>query len=294
MLEVSQEDLLSSLRRVGVSPGDALLVHSALQYLGKPKGGPELYLSTLMEALGIDGATDGSGTLAVPAFNFGFARGQAYDPQNTPSQGMGVLSELVRMHPLAKRTSHPMQSLAVIGRHADDLASRDTPSAFDPGSAFERMLELDFSILLLGADIQAISVLHLVEQRLGVPYRYWKEFNGEVRMPQGWERKTYRMFVRDLDLDPHIDLHPVQRRLEERRQWLSTPLNYGQVARCRMADFVAAVSEFLEKDPWSLVTNPPQGESTWEGGRLAKQPCEPIRQKPQSVTSDSQNEVASS
>jgi aminoglycoside 3-N-acetyltransferase len=268
MLEVSQEQLLSTLRHVGVKPGDGLLVHSALQYLGKPNGGPKLYLSALMEALGIastgetDHATDATGTLAVPTFNFGFARGQAYDLQSTPSQGMGVLSEQVRTHPLAKRTPHPMQSLAVIGHYAADLANRDTPSAFDPGSAFERMLELDFSILLIGADIQAVSVLHLVEQRLSVPYRYWKEFKGEVRMPQGWESKTYRMYVRDLDIDPHIDLHPVQRRLEERRQWLSTPLNYGQVARCRMTDFVVAVSEFLERDPWSLVTNPPQDKAT--------------------------------
>jgi aminoglycoside N3'-acetyltransferase len=43
------------------------------------------------------------------------------------------------------------------------------------------MLELDFKILLLGADVQAISLLHWVEQRLQVPYRYWKVFRGPVR-----------------------------------------------------------------------------------------------------------------
>ncbi len=76
------------------------------------------------------------GTLAVPAFNFGFARGEAYDPQSAPSIGMGAFSEYVRQRPEALRTTHPTQSLAVAGRWAKDLAERDTASAFDPGSAF--------------------------------------------------------------------------------------------------------------------------------------------------------------
>jgi len=198
------------------------------------------------------------GTLVVPTFNFAFARGEPYDPMTTPSAGMGAFSEYVRQLPEARRTPHPMQSLAVIGRHTDDLASRDTPSAFDPGSAFERLLQLDFKLLLLGADIQAVSMLHYSEQRARVPYRYWKDFSGQVKTAQGWQELSYRMFVRDLEIDAHIQLYPVQARLEQRDLWHSVPLNYGQVAACRLVDFVAAVDEFLARDPWSLVVNRPE------------------------------------
>jgi aminoglycoside N3'-acetyltransferase len=121
------------------------------------------------------------GTLAVPTFNFAFARGEPFDLRNTPSVGMGAFSEYIRQRASARRPPHLLQSIAVIGRYVDDLASRDTPAAFDPGSPFDRMLELDFKILLLGADVQAISLLHWVEQRLQVPYRYWKVFRGPVR-----------------------------------------------------------------------------------------------------------------
>jgi aminoglycoside N3'-acetyltransferase len=198
-----------------------------------------------------------SGTLAVPTFNFAFARSQPYDPQNTPSVGMGAFSEYVRQLPAARRTPHPMQSLAVIGRCAGDLAGRDTPSAFDPGSAFERMLELDFKLLLLGADVQSVSMLHYSEQRLQVPYRYWKDFTGQVNTSQGWQPRTYRMFVRDLELDPRIELYPVQGTLAARGLWRSTLLNYGQVSLCRLVDFVAVLDEHLARDPWSLVVNRP-------------------------------------
>ncbi len=196
-----------------------------------------------------------AGTVAVPAFNFAFARGEPYDPLTTPSVGMGAFSEYVRQRPAALRTPHPMQSLAVIGAHAVDLASRDTPSAFDPGSVFERLLDLDFKLLLLGADIQAVSMLHYSEQRAHVPYRYWKEFRGPVKTPSGWQERSYRMFVRDMEVDARIELYPVQAVLQQRGLWASARLNYGEISLCRLADFVAVVDEFLARDPWSLVVN---------------------------------------
>jgi len=252
MLEVTRAQVTRALRAVGIQPGDGLLVHSAIQYLGKPIGGPGIYHAALQEVLGP------RGTIAVPTFNFAFGQGEAYDPQTTPSDGMGVFSEYIRQLPGTLRTPHPMQSLAVTGRYAADLAQRDTPSAFDPGSAFERMLELDFKLLLLGASIQAVSMLHYSEQRAGVPYRYWKDFSGPIRTPQGWETRTYRMYVRDLDIDPHIELYEVQKVLEIRGQWAVVPLNYGTLSYCRLADFVLAVDEFLARDPWSLVVNRPK------------------------------------
>jgi aminoglycoside 3-N-acetyltransferase len=150
-----------------------------------------------------------------------------------------------------------MQSLGVVGRYAGDLAGRDTLSAFDPGSAFERMLELEFKLLLLGADIQAVSMLHYSEQRASVPYRYWKDFTGQVKTTTGWQPRTYRMFVRDLELDPLLQLHPIQKVLETRGQWRSVPLNYGEIALCRLVDFVTAADKLLADDPWSLVANRP-------------------------------------
>src|SRR3990172_8355162 len=130
MREASLAQVVEALSAVGVRVGDGLLVHSALQYLGRPQGGVGMYYAALRTALEGPGSGAGTaafpkrltqGTLAVPAFNFSFARGEPYDPQRTPAEGMGAFSEYIRQRPEARRTSHPMQSLAVIGRHADDL-----------------------------------------------------------------------------------------------------------------------------------------------------------------------------
>jgi aminoglycoside 3-N-acetyltransferase len=146
-----------------------------------------------------------------------------------------------------------------LGHYAADLAGRDTLSAFDPGSAFERMLELDFKLLLLGADSRATSMFHYCEQRANVPYRYWKDFTGPVRTAAGWQTRTYRMFVRDLELNPQLTLDPVVADLQARGEWSSASLNYGQITVCRLADFVLAAGRCLAEDPWSLVMNRPEG-----------------------------------
>ncbi len=256
MLNVNREQVISTLETVGLKKSDGVMIHSALQFLGIPEGGMGIYFDALWAVLGIG---SGTGTLVVPTFNFGFAHGQVFDQAFTPAEEMGVFPEYVRQQSGVLRSPHPMQSVAAVGHYAADLTMRDTPSAFDPGSAFDRMLELDFKLLLLGADVRFTSMIHYAEQRMQVPYRYWKEFTGEVRLTgQPPQIRTYRMFARDLTIDPDISSAPVQKALEERGLWTSVPLNYGKVALCRFRDFVSVAEELISKDPWALVLNHPK------------------------------------
>jgi aminoglycoside 3-N-acetyltransferase len=249
MLEVDTHQVTTALQALNIRAGDSLLVHSAIQFLGRPVGGVGMYLEVLQTVLGPQG------NIAVPTFNFAFARGEPYDPLQTPSVNMGAFSEYVRQQPRARRTPHPMQSMAVVGPNAADLAARDTPSAFDPGSSFERLLELDFKLLLLGASIQAVAMIHYSEQRANVPYRYWKDYQGQVLTHTGWQTRTYRMFSRDLRANPRLELYSLQAEMQRGGAWAAVPLNYGQVSTCRLADFVAAADRLLASDPWIFVTN---------------------------------------
>jgi aminoglycoside 3-N-acetyltransferase len=256
---VTRTQIVAVLHELGLHPGDGVMVHAALQYLGQPEGGAEMYLDALDEVLGLSE----QGTLVAPALNFGFAHDKPFDQLETPSEGMGILAELVRQHPGARRGRHPLQSVAAIGRYAADLSSRDTSSAFDPGSAFERMLELDFKLLLLGAGVEFTTMIHYAEQQVGVPYRYWKEFSGLVRLLDEngqmgeWQTRTYRMYARDLAIDPHVHSGPVQAVLQRAGLWNEMPLNFGKVCTCRFVDFVQAAEELLRADPWALVQNRP-------------------------------------
>ncbi|MEK6222298.1 MAG: AAC(3) family N-acetyltransferase [Chloroflexota bacterium] len=247
--EVSRDQIKDSLLKLGIKQGDGLLIHSALHMLGRPVGGIEVYWQTLQDIVGAEG------TIAVPTFNFAFARGEDYDPLITPSKNMGVFSEYVRQLINAKRTTHPLQSLAVAGKYADDFAVRDPQDAFEAEGPFDRMLGLDFKLLLIGAEVQATSLVHYSEQRMQVPYRYWKAFTGQYNIAGDWQQRTYKMFVRDLEIDAQMRLLPIQTLLENKNQWHAVKLNYGYISTCTLADFKDATDELLADDPWALVGN---------------------------------------
>jgi aminoglycoside N3'-acetyltransferase len=168
---------------------------------------------------------------------------------------MGSFSEYVRQLPGSLRSSHPMQSVAAHGFYARDLADRDTPSAFEEGSVFARMLELDFKLLLLGADIQAVSMVHYCEAKVGVPYRIWKDFSGRIFQDGSWVNKTYRMYARRMELDPRLILQPIRAELESMHAWHELPVNYGKVSSCSLQDFVVATDRLIRGDPWVLISN---------------------------------------
>lgn len=266
MREVTTGQVVQILADLGLEAGQGVIVHSALHFLGRPKEGPLTYLKALSQVCNIpvpsldlaprdDLAT---GTLVVPTFNFSFARGETYHPQETPAEGMGVFSEYVRRLPEAHRSRHPMQSLAAIGADAHPLSKLDTPGAFDAGSAFEYTLDQDYSILLLGCDIQAVSLLHYSEQRAAVPYRYWKDFSGEIMTEGRLTRQTYRMWARDLELNPLLEIYAIEDLLKRRAQWQQVAINYGVVALFKARHFVQAAGDLLRQDPWIFVTNRPE------------------------------------
>ncbi len=257
MQNVSTEQVYTLLRQAGVQPGDGVLVHSALQFLGRPEDGLDTYLAALKQAVGI-GEDAAQGTIAVPTFNFAFARGEDYNPQTTPAVNMGVFSEFFRQQPDVYRTTHPMQSFALMGKDAQRLAALDTPCAFDDGSAVDAMVQSSYKLVLLGADIQAASVVHYAEQRVGVPYRYWKDFSGRIWREGSWQQATYCMYVRDMDIDARLEIYQIDDGLNARKDLFSFPLNYGRISVCRLDDFVSVAMEMLRENPWCFVTNLPE------------------------------------
>jgi len=261
MKSYTLSDVRHALHDAGVRSGDTLLVHSSLFPLGglldhARNSTPHQLALTLFDVLGP------TGTLVVPTFNFDFCSGLPYDRQRTPSQGMGVLSETVRLWPGSRRSPHAMQSVAAVGRAAGFVTAQDPPSSFGAGGPFERLLALDAKLLLLGAPMQAASLVHLVEERQAVPYRYWKCFTG-IYIDQGVRTvRRYQIYVRDLELNPMLELSRVATRLRSADKLSVASLGGGSVQACRAVDFVEIAGAMLQADPYSLLQSPGDGRRT--------------------------------
>lgn len=260
MRSFREQDLGQALESSDVAPGDVVVVHSALFSLGQIEGATIDELPARIYA-GLRDHLGPSGTVVVPTFNFDFCRGMEFNRQYTPSDGMGAFSEFVRQLPQAHRSPHPMQSVAAVGPVAADLARRDTPGAFDPEGPFEALIDFDATILMLGCGIDAVSLVHWAEQKVGVPYRYWKEFSAPYRDHQWAGRRTYRMYVRDLELDPTVRLHKIGRVLRRNGELRRLAIGAGALQSCRARHFASAAVRLLHRDPCVLVR--PSDHSNW-------------------------------
>ncbi len=204
----TRASLAADLRRLGVRPGEVLLVHSSLSSLGWVVGGEVAVVGALLDALGPDG------TLVVPAQSFGNsdpsgwsrppvpeswwpvirANTPPYDPEITPTRGLGRVPETVRTWPGAVRSAHPHASFAAVGaRAAELLATHDLDCRFGARSPMPAIEAAGARVLLLGAGFDSCTCLHLAETR--IPGAPTEELSCSIRT--GWV--TYADTVADED-----------------------------------------------------------------------------------------------
>jgi aminoglycoside 3-N-acetyltransferase len=179
--------LAAELRALGVSPGQDLLVHCSMRSLGHVQNGP----ATLVQALEI--AAGPEATLVVPAQTSGnslssrtfqaatagldaaaraayVAEMPGFDPENTPSAGMGALAEYLRTRQEAARSAHPQSSFAALGPRAlECTAGHRLNCHLGENSPLGWLYRAGAAVLLLGVGYAVCTAFHLAEYRLPEP-----------------------------------------------------------------------------------------------------------------------------
>ncbi len=151
------------------------MVHASLKAIGEVEGGPAAIVEAVRDSVGPAGTvmafvswdrspyseTLGENRLSAEERDLW----PAYDPGDAGSyRGFGVLNQFIVAHPQAHRSRHPDASMVAIGLHAEFLvADHRLGQAYGPGSPLERFLAVDGKVLLLGASLDAVTVLHYAE-----------------------------------------------------------------------------------------------------------------------------------
>lgn len=197
-ISYSFHDLRSIFEALELKAGDTVYLASDVTRLCDEAGG-----SAASDMIGcIQRMITESGTLLVPTFSWDFCHDKGFDIRRTHSR-TGALSRIALRSPGFIRTRHPIYSFAVWGADAQLYASLENVSAFGPGSPFGVMTEHGAYLITFCVRYEtSLTYQHYVEEMIGVPWRYMKDFTGEYTDESGSVSvRTYSMYVRDLDMD---------------------------------------------------------------------------------------------
>ena len=169
------------------------MIHSSLLRFGIIENGLSGFFKCIIESL------SGDTTILMPSFTFDFSHSNYWNAKKTKSE-MGVLTEYFRNINGTVRTIHPFHSVVALGKYANDFAECTSSSSFGEDSPFEKLLDLDAYNLSLGTEfVGGGTYLHHTEEVCQVPYRYYKEFFGEVYdMNEKKVNKVFKMYVRKI------------------------------------------------------------------------------------------------
>lgn len=187
-------------RSRGVEPGDVLLVHASSRRTLQTHGiTPADLLQSFIEAVGENGC------LVVPTFNFGWCRDEPLD-QNLYRSEMGILSETARCDHRFTSTAHRVYSFAWYGSPAEDFHGLNDVDAFGPNTMFDRLIGNDAKIGVLDLpDQNSLTMLHHIEQTVGVSYRFHKNFDRFGSFPfQAPDDMKCRIFVRGNGIETDV------------------------------------------------------------------------------------------
>jgi aminoglycoside N3'-acetyltransferase len=175
MDQKSTDTLTSDLRRLGVLPGDVLMVHASMRAIGEVEGRAEGVVRALEMAVDADGTVlmnlgarddwdwvnerpeNERAALLAGATPFDCFRTPA-DPDN------GVLAEVFRQMPGTLVNDHPDARFGARGKSAPQILEHlPWNDYYGPGSILERFVEADGKVLRLGADLDSVTLLHYAE-----------------------------------------------------------------------------------------------------------------------------------
>lgn len=213
----TRSSLKKDFEKLGLENGMTVIVHSSLSSLGWVCGDAVAVIQALMDVVGKEGTivmpTQSAGNSEpsywqmppVPEEWWPIIREEmpAFDPQSTPTRGMGKIVEAFRNFPEVKRSSHPTYSFAAWGKHAEYILSEQPLEAgFGPKSPLAKLYEINSYILLIGVDHDSNTSLHFAEHAI---LNQQKDQKGTAMFEEGkrvW--KTYQEI--DYDSDPFEEL----------------------------------------------------------------------------------------
>lgn len=177
---LTKDDLVNIFRKVGISNGMIVEVHSSMSQMGFIIGGAQTFNDALIETLGYNGTiimplqcsyNEEPSLLSNPPISFDLYKDYrknypAFDPLDSEATCMGKIVENLRRREKTIISYHPNCAFVAIGKYAKLLCNyQNLEFPFDDSSPLGRLYELKASCFLVGVDYSNMTSLHLAEYK---------------------------------------------------------------------------------------------------------------------------------
>lgn len=169
----SIEEIKSQLETFRGIVGRHVHIHSSLKSVGEVEGRGEALLECLIEFFTQDG-----GMLSFPTHTWNTNELDL----NKKETCMGMLSKLALQREDGVRSKNPTHSMVLFGEKADEYAAWDDniSSSTAPDGCYGKLCDEDGYVLLLGVGQEKNTLIHAIEEQLGIPERRTEEFHDTV------------------------------------------------------------------------------------------------------------------
>ncbi|MEQ1900398.1 MAG: aminoglycoside 3-N-acetyltransferase [Devosia sp.] len=171
----TRRSLAGDLAAIGLREGDAVFVHAALRRVGPVLGGADMVIAALRDAVGPKGTvlayTDWESADAWLLDASERAQRPPFDPLASRSaRDNGAFPELLRNTPGALRSASLGASCAALGaRAAWFVADHALDYGYGASSPFAKLVEAGGKVLMLGAPLDTMTLLHHAEHLADLP-----------------------------------------------------------------------------------------------------------------------------
>lgn len=172
-----------------LAKGSIVFIHSSVDNLNIRFDTLRL-LEILLEAVGEEG------TLVFPCWHFTYRAedylrsGKVFDVRRSPS-ALGMLSEMARRYPGAKRSLHPTNSIVAIGKQADTITASHHTEIYPCGEKSPYYLSMQMGGIIAGIGVNAnfMSFVHcpedVLKNQFPVKTRLDEVFEAQVKNEDG-------------------------------------------------------------------------------------------------------------
>lgn len=172
---LTRSGLTADLRALGVREGGVLMVHVRMSALGWVVGGTQSVVEALLEALGPEGTLAAYAGWEDDPYHLEewpeewrsayLAELPPFDPElSAADPDHGRIPERVRTWPGARASAGHVARVVAVGARAGWLtADHPWDDPFGPGSPLARLVDAGGQILLLGAPLDTLTILHHAE-----------------------------------------------------------------------------------------------------------------------------------